>query len=207
MKTMNECPALVRQLEAARTKRIRNALAARSACASTPPCQTPRPERRRARGFTLIELMIVVAIIGILAAIAIPAYLNYTVRAQVTEGLNLARPVQAAMIERFAETGAWPSSLAGLPLEAIPTGRYVKAIGIVDGEILITYGVDASDAITKIDGNALAIVPGVTPSGDVVWACGHGKRPPDGEKPTAWAGDADKDTTLAPRFLPGACRA
>ena len=60
------------------------------------------------QGFTLIELMIVVAIIGILAAIAIPAYQDYTIRAQVTEGMNLASAVKANVSETFAQTGLWP---------------------------------------------------------------------------------------------------
>lgn len=182
--------ALARQLAAARAKRIRNA-------------QQPKA----ARGFTLIELMIVVAIIGILAALAIPMYVEYTIRAQITEGLTLARPVQAAMVERFAERGAWPASLAELPtIEGVPHGRYVKQLGILDGVVFITYGAEASDAITKMDGNTLAIAPGVTSTGDVVWACGHAQKPPEGDKPTAWAGDSDKVTTVANRYLPGACR-
>ena len=71
------------------------------------------------KGFTLIELMIVIAIIGILAAIAIPAYQDYTVRAQVTEGLNLAGDLKAAVAEDFANTGLWP------PTE--------QTLGIVEG--------------------------------------------------------------------------
>jgi type IV pilus assembly protein PilA len=178
--------AFARQLAAARRRRVRNA--------------------RPGSGFTLIELMIVVAIIGILAAIAIPMYLEYTIRAQVTEGLSVARPVQAAMIERYAETGAWPRTLAELPLESVPSGRYVKSLGIVDGVIFISYGLEASDRITKLDGNTLVIAPGVTPTGLVLWNCGHAKRP-ESDTSIQWAGDADKATTLAARYLPGACRA
>jgi type IV pilus assembly protein PilA len=212
------CPvALARQLAAARRRRVRNVTATafesltyRDWVSGEHVTVNASRElaRKPAAGFTLIELMIVVAIIGILAAIAIPMYTEYTIRAQVTEGLTLARPVQAAMVEKFAETGAWPSSLDQLSLEGVPSGRYVKSLGIVDGVIFITYGVNASDSITKLDGNTLAIAAGVTPTGDVLWSCGHAKRPADGgEKPTVWAGDSDKVTTLSNRFLPGACRA
>src|SRR5580765_6299524 len=80
------------------------------------------------KGFTLIELMIVVAIIGILAAIAIPAYQDYTVRAQVTEGLNLAAAAKTAVAESFASNQTWPNSntTAGLTPNATDiSGKYV----------------------------------------------------------------------------------
>ena len=72
------------------------------------------------KGFTLIELMIVVAIIGILAAIAIPAYQDYTIRAQVTEGLNLAGAVKAAVAETSRSTGAWPANNAAASASTPP---------------------------------------------------------------------------------------
>ncbi len=74
------------------------------------------------KGFTLIELMIVVAIIGILAAIAIPAYQDYTIRAQVTEGLNLAASVKAAVAETYANTGTWPANPL-LPVSLMPPAQ------------------------------------------------------------------------------------
>src|SRR5258708_18694202 len=81
------------------------------------------------KGFTLIELMIVVAIIGILAAIAIPAYQNYTVRAQVTEGLNLADGWKTAVAEFYSNNGTWPTTVqltaAG---QVASTGKYVTSV-------------------------------------------------------------------------------
>ena len=88
------------------------------------------------KGFTLIELMIVVAIIGILAAIAIPAYQDYTIRSQVTEGLNLASSVKAAVAETLAQTGIWPTNLTTLGIvdaanvETPPSGKYVGAVDL-----------------------------------------------------------------------------
>src|SRR6187431_3371259 len=94
------------------------------------------------KGFTLIELMIVVAIIGILAAIAIPAYQDYTIRAQVTEGLNLAGAVKASVAETFAQTGLWPANntAAGVGNATEVTGKYVTAVTVLNGGITITYG-------------------------------------------------------------------
>ena len=92
------------------------------------------------KGFTLIELMIVVAIIGILAAIAIPAYQNYTIRAQITEGLNLADGWKTAIAEYYANAGTWPSMANLTGASSANSSKYVSSIGVTGGGILITYG-------------------------------------------------------------------
>ena len=87
------------------------------------------------KGFTLIELMIVVAIIGILAAIAIPAYQDYTIRAQVTEGMNLAAAAKAAVAETFLNRGTAPANrtVAGMSANATDTvGKYVTGIAVAE---------------------------------------------------------------------------
>jgi type IV pilus assembly protein PilA len=129
------------------------------------------------KGFTLIELMIVVAIIGILAAIAIPAYQDYTIRSQVTEGLNLAGAAKAAVAESYAQTGTWPANntAAGLADNATDiTGKYVTSVGVAAGVITITYGKQANNAI---NGSQLVITPGTSPNNDVAWICGDHATP------------------------------
>ena len=151
------------------------------------------------KGFTLIELMIVVAIIGILAAIAIPAYQDYTIRAQVTEGLNLASAVKAGVSETYANTGTWPANLAALGITNAPSGKYVTGVNVTTGTIKITYG---SQANTNITGKELDLRPTISPNGDVIWNCG--KHAVAGSDPaTAAAADA---TSVTSKYLPQNCR-
>ena len=163
--------------------------------------------KRMQQGFTLIELMIVVAIIGILAAIAIPAYQDYTIRAQVSEGMNLAAAAKAAVAETFLNRGIAPALRvnAGMsPNNTDTNGKYVTAVGVGAGVISVTYGNEANAAIA---GQTLDLVPYLTPDRSVAWKCG-GAAVPAGA-PTPMGGVTAGGSLAAAAFvkyLPSACR-
>ena len=127
---------------------------------------------KKQQGFTLIELMIVVAIIGILAAIAIPAYQDYTIRAQVSEGLNLSAGAKAAVTEFFQDQGAMPAdnATAGLEAAANITGKYGDSVTVAGGQITVLYGGDAN---ANILGSTLTLTPAPN-LGSVEWNCANG---------------------------------
>lgn len=124
---------------------------------------------KRNAGFTLIELMIVVAIIAILAAIALPAYQDYVIRAQVSEGVTLADGAKSAVWDFISNTGRMPPGNAstGLPAPTSIVGNYVSQVDVTAGVITATFGFNSN---IKISGDTLLLSP-FTNAGSLKWRC------------------------------------
>lgn len=168
-------------------------------------------KRHLQQGFTLIELMIVVAIIGILAAVALPAYQDYTIRAQVTEGPAMTGGLKTAIGDFYSAKGEWPTDNAEAICGVTPApstctgsaatdnkGNYIASITVADGGMEILYG---NKANAKIAAKKLAIVPGVDAAGNISWICGTAATPTGVTKASS-AATTDVDS----RYLPTSCK-
>ena len=149
------------------------------------------------KGFTLIELMIVIAIIGILAVIALPAYQDYTARAQVSEAITLMEGQKSAVVEYYADKGKWPTSNteAGIATNTSIQGKYVAQVD-VGANGVITAKMKAADVNKEITNKTVSLTPsastttgGKTVDGSFTWTCTPGAK--DG---------------VATKFLPSSCR-
>ncbi|HEZ6796811.1 TPA: pilin [Neisseria meningitidis] len=158
------------------------------------------------KGFTLIELMIVIAIVGILAAVALPAYQDYTARAQVSEAILLAEGQKSAVTEYYLNHGTWPSdnSAAGVASSSTIKGKYVEKVEVKNG--VITAEMKSSGVNNEIKGKKLSLWA-KRQAGSVKWFCGQ---------PVTRAANAKDDVTadtttntntkIDTKHLPSTCR-
>ncbi|HGO9270403.1 TPA: pilin [Neisseria meningitidis] len=154
------------------------------------------------KGFTLIELMIVIAIVGILAAVALPAYQDYTARAQVSEAILLAEGQKSAVTEYYLNHGEWPAnnSSAGVATSADIKGKYVKSVEVKNG--VITAEMKSSGVNKEIQGKKLSLWA-KRQAGSVKWFCGQPVARANAKDDAVTGKGTDKIDT---KHLPSTCR-
>ncbi|HEZ6795122.1 TPA: pilin [Neisseria meningitidis] len=158
------------------------------------------------KGFTLIELMIVIAIVGILAAVALPAYQDYTARAQVSEAILLAEGQKSAVTEYYLNHGIWPKNNTSAGVASTPSdikGKYVKEVEVKNGVVTATM---LSTGVNKeIQGKKLSLWA-KRQNGSVKWFCGQ---PVQRDDTTTTNDDVNKATgtdKIDTKHLPSTCR-
>ncbi|EMT1070547.1 pilin, partial [Neisseria gonorrhoeae] len=156
------------------------------------------------KGFTLIELMIVIAIVGILAAVALPAYQDYTARAQVSEAILLAEGQKSAVTEYYLNHGKWPedNDKAGVASSSSIKGKYVKEVEVKNGVVTATM---KSDGVNKEIKNKKLSLWAKRQAGSVKWFCGQ----PVTRNAAADNDDVAKDDAagkIETKHLPSTCR-
>ncbi|QXZ29465.1 pilin [Neisseria meningitidis] len=156
------------------------------------------------KGFTLIELMIVIAIVGILAAVALPAYQDYTARAQVSEAILLAEGQKSAVTEYYLNHGEWPgnNTSAGVASSSTIKGKYVKEVTVANG--VITATMLSSGVNKEIQGKKLSLWA-KRQNGSVKWFCGQPVTRNDTDDTVA-AVAADNTGNINTKHLPSTCR-
>ncbi|HFA4859970.1 TPA: pilin [Neisseria gonorrhoeae] len=154
------------------------------------------------KGFTLIELMIVIAIVGILAAVALPAYQDYTARAQVSEAILLAEGQKSAVTEYYLNNGEWPkdNASAGVASASEIKGKYVQKVEVNNG--VVTAKMLSSGVNKEIQGKKLSLWA-KRENGSVKWFCGQPVTRNDAKADDV---KADAANAIETKHLPSTCR-
>ncbi|HFB5679875.1 TPA: pilin [Neisseria gonorrhoeae] len=157
------------------------------------------------KGFTLIELMIVIAIVGILAAVALPAYQDYTARAQVSEAILLAEGQKSAVTEYYLNNGIWPENndKAGVASPSDIKGKYVESVTVTNG--VVTAKMLSSGVNKEIQGKKLSLWAR-RENGSVKWFCGQPVTRAAKANDAVTADGTGNDGKIDTKHLPSTCR-